>query len=133
MNSKQFAWLYLVMNGYAGQKPSFYGGSDLVDGRAKNIKCGSWDSSPIRESYMKEISTIGVNWEKTNAPSNEMYDIFTDTFHDPKSKEFITGELVLNNGLCQTWYSEALEVTNVFDMMAKVEEYTAKYYTIFKE
>lgn len=133
MNSKQFAWLYLVTNGYAGQTPSFYGGSQLADDRAKKIKCSSWDHSPIRESYMKEISTIGVNWEKTDAPSNQSYNMFTDTFHSPESREFIEGELVLNNGLRQTWYTEALEVTNVFDMMAKVEEYTAKYYTIFKE
>ena len=133
MNSKQFAWLYLVTNGYAGQKPSFCGRLELVDERAKKIKCSSWDRSPIRESYMKEISTIGVNWEKTDAPSNQHYNMFAGTFNNSESKEFIVGELVLNNGLRQTWHTEALEVTNVFDMMAKIEEYVAKYYEIFKE
>ena len=56
---------------------------------------------------------------------------FTDTFHEPDRKEVLTGELVLNNGLRQTWTADAVEVTNVFEMMAQVHSGALRYAELF--
>jgi hypothetical protein len=41
--------------------------------------------------------------------------------------------LVLNDGTKQTWCAEALEVSNVFEMMATVADAQARFEALFGE
>ena len=134
MDSKQFAWLYLIENGHAGQTPSYYGGFDVTDARLKKkYKNGISYAETVKlnEMYIKEIRKMGVDWSHTDAPRSALHSRFTDTFHDPEEKEYLEGTLVLKNGEKQSWSAEALGVTNVFDMMAAVSEAPAKFEAIF--
>ena len=130
MNAKQFAWVYLISNGMANQKPSYYGGFDVMSPDARGgVKEGygwSWN-----KSYLKAIKEVGVDWERTAAPESMEHSEFTDTFHDPATKEYLSGDLFLKDGSCQYWCSDQLEVTNVFDMMAKAASGLEDFKTIF--
>lgn len=134
MNSKQFAWLYLIENGVAGHSHSYYGGYDLVDKRlASVLKSSNYGNlEPAAEFYKKEIKTYGVNWNKTASPDTETVSEFNGTFaEDSRYIEKLTGTLVLNNGTKQSWIADALEVTNVFDMMAQVDNANNRFKEIF--
>lgn len=134
MNAKQFAWLYLIEYGTAGKKPSFYGGFETVDKRLCDIKLKKSDhfsGLQYNDFYIHEIKTIGIDWEKTKAPTSDSISQFTDTFHDPEYKEFIVGEIVLNNGAIQSWCAQSIEVGNVFGMMENLEQIKIKYQEIF--
>lgn len=139
MNAKQFAWLYLVEQGMAGRTPSFYGGYE-VDSDSRD-RCGVkvsdtyfWSDGPdpLRSQFFKEIREHGVDWNKTRAPHSKTHSQFTDTFHDPIYKEYLEGTLVLNNGIKQPWCGQALEVTNVFDMMAAAHSAEERFARIFR-
>lgn len=133
MNAKQFAWTYMVLNGHANMKKSFYGGTEAVDPKAPGKKrkpggyCDSWN-----DAFIQQIKTVGVNWNKTDAPYSEKEASFTDTFHDPEDVEVLYGDLVLNNGYKQRWMGEPL-VMGVFEAMAAIDEFKAKYKEIFGE
>ena len=119
MNSKQFAWIYMIDNGFAGVRPSFYGGYDPEEGILEKYDVGNtwYRDRDLREAMRREIKEKGVDWEKTEAPRSTFVSQFTDTFHDPEQKEYIRGTLVLKDGTKQNWISDPIEVTNVFDMM----------------
>jgi len=138
MDAKQFAWLYLVEQGMAGRTPSYYGGFEIDDKSKKRCKgvvsdTYYWNAGtdPLREQFFKEIREHGVDWDKTEPPQSETHSQFTDTFHDPTYKEYLEGVLVLNNGIKQPWCGEALEVTNVFDMMAAVSTSEERFIKAF--
>lgn len=132
MDSKQFAWMYLIEHGTAGGKPSYYGGVEIKDKQAKTIKGDYFKvHENIKKEYLKEIKRVGVDWQKTAAPVNDSLNMFTGTFSEPEKREYIWGELVLNNRTVQTWSVDALEVTNVFDMMAEVDEVKKRFKCIF--
>ena len=134
MDSKQFAWTYVVTHGRAGMKPSYYGGMDIADSRISLVfqNAGTFKGFiKVNEVYMGELKTIGVDWNKTEAPESHTYGQFTDTFHDPDQVECLRGVLVLKNGLTQSWYADSIEVTNVFDMMEQVANGQTKFYEIF--
>jgi len=130
MNAKQFAWVYLITNGNANLEPSYYGGFDPVlpdsHGGVKEEYCWSWN-----KSYLKAIKEVGVDWERTYAPESSKHSEFTDTFHAPDTKEYLSGNLFLKDGSCQYWCSEQIEVTNVFDMMAKAASGSEDFRAIF--
>lgn len=133
MNSKQFAWLYLIENGAAGVTNSYYGGYNLADERMdsvfKRFDCESYEA--VKQIYLKEIKEVGVNWSKTNSPESNLVSQFAGTFSEPDQNEMLTGKIVLNNGVTQTWLADAIEVTNVFEMMAAVSEAPDRYSKIF--
>lgn len=141
MDAKQFAWLYLVENGYANCRPSYYGGWDEVDPdddtpwyarkRAVSLSAYGKDFDARQTNALKIVKEVGVDWNKTQAPRSDMVSQFTDTFHDPDEKEFLEGTLVLKNGKKQFWCGEALQVTNVFDMMAAVHEAPDRFKEVF--
>ena len=126
MNSKQFAWLYMIENGMAGQEPAYYGGYDFIDKAAKDCPGEVYSfsdpkSGKVRDLYLSQIKAIGVDWKRTESPRNENFTIFEGTFCDASSKECLTGEIILNNGVKQSWCADNIEVTNVFDMMAELD------------
>lgn len=133
MNSKQFAWLYLVEHGTAGIEPSYYGGYSIKDARLKNegLPWGDWKT--FNKRYLQEIKIYGVDWDKTKAPISTMVSEFEGTFHDSSEKEYLFGEITLNGGLIQSWCGEAIEVTNVFDMMATISNSKHNFEEIFNE
>lgn len=133
MNSAQFAWLYLIQNGMAGVEPAYYGGYDIVDKRLTPEKKDYGDYGKFNSKYLHEIKTYGVNWAKTNSPRSDMVSQFEGTFCDSSEKEYLFGELVLNNGTKQSWCGESIEVTNVFDMMAEVHNAPDAFKEIFGE
>lgn len=123
MNAEQFAWAYLVKNGYGGFEPSYYGGFDVIDTKLPAKIKTDWDGViNAKPLYLDAIKKVGVNWNKTKAPKSTFQSQFNGTFADASLVEFITGTLVLNNGYEQIWYAPALEVSNVFEMMANTSE-----------
>lgn len=132
MNSSQFAWLYLVEHGQAGVEHSYYSGYRLKDERMKHLY-GSWNNTQIKNHYLKEIKDIGVNWNKTKAPISELKSEFEGTFNDSSEKEYLTGTIILNNGMKQSWIAENIEITNVFNMMAAIENSKSKFKEYFNE
>jgi len=133
MNSKQFAWLYLIENGVAGCRPSYYGGHELSDKRMSSVyrdfDCTSLEA--IKQIYLKELKEIGVDWDKTDAPDSNMVSQFAGTFSEADKNEMLSGKIVLKNGETQTWIGDNIKVTNVFDMMASVSEGHIKFGEIF--
>lgn len=133
MDAKQFAWLYLIENGYAGREPSYYGGMNIVDARLDKPEYTNWlgghDAS--RELYVSEIKSIGVDWANTKAPESSMVSEFNGTFAEPSQKEYLKGSLMLKNGVIQHWTAEALEVLNVFEMMAQVHNAEKNFEALF--
>ena len=120
MNAKQFAWLYLIENGFTGVRPSYYGGWDLLNSNSASIYPVQ-NMFDMRDQAKTKIKGTGVDWSKTRAPESDSQDIFQGTFCDNKSKEFLTGKLVLKNGETQEWWAEAIDITNVFEMMAEAD------------
>lgn len=135
MNAKQFAWLYLVENGMACREPSYYGGFDFSHAVRKRFpdakKYDYRGEDEVKKAYLTDIKKFGVNWYKTDAPLSKSFSIFTDTFHDPDDEEFLIGVLVLNDKSEQEWCAEAIQVTNVFEMMAEVAKAKDKFENIF--
>jgi len=135
MNAKQFAWLYLVENGVPFQKPSYYGGFELVS-EIPNYKYDRFDytgQTKIVGIAKDLIKKYGVNWDKTQAPKQKRYYSFQGTFNDSGEDEYLEGTLVLNNNQEIFWCGETIEVTNVFEQMANVSEAPAKFKDIFGE
>lgn len=130
MNSKQFAWQYLIENGSAGVTSSYYGGYDLVDKRMKYLDTG-WDYRPIKVHYLKEIKDLGVDWNKTRAPVSELMSQFRGTFNDSSETEYLVGTLILTNGEKQSWIAESIKITNVFGMMAELGKSKERFKEIF--
>lgn len=131
MDSKKFAWIYLIEHGIAGHSPAFYGGYDLADKRLSTQipRYNIYDLNCFelcKKLYLTEIKAYGIDWNKSIAPSSDMISRFNGTFAESTEEEYLTGVLVLNNGTKQHWTAEKLGVSNVFDMMAKVTEYSEK-------
>lgn len=130
MDAKQFAWLYLIENGYAGVEPSYYGGWDLINSNSASVY--SIDKMfSLKEEFLKKIREVGVNWDKTLEPESDSVCTFQGTFCDSKQKEYLTGKLVLKNGESVVWYADAIEITNVFQMMAEVDVATHRAMELF--
>ena len=123
MDAKQFAWLYLIENGYAGCKHDFYGGWEIVDETAKEIYSNNLviDICKINQQYLLDIKKYGVDWGKSKEPQSDIAYLFDSTFTDAKRVEIITGKLVLKNGTVQSWAANNIEVSNVFEIMANVD------------
>lgn len=137
MNSTQFAWLYLIEHGRGGASHNYYGGYNYDPKLTKSIPDFSeWDVKKVEQlqSMLRDkIKQIGVDWKKTVEPSSDLVSEFNGTFADSSHTEILTGTLVLRNGERINWLAKALEVTNVFEMMAQVSESPAKYESVFGE
>lgn len=140
MDAKKFAWLYLVKNGVVGRTPSYYGGYDY-DRDLQNDQrfADCFGGHGVNHNIYKKIDSVmnsdiqihGVDWDATKSPQSDYTSQFEGTFCDPGRKEIIKGVLVLKNGSKQKWIADAIEVTNVFDMMARVHEASADFTTYF--
>lgn len=138
MDSKQFAWTYMVLNGYANVLKSYYGGYDPIDKNVASPKAERFFDryNAYNEAFCKMIKEVGVDWEKTAAPSSDYEFEFAGTDCDSDRVEYMKGRLVLKNGYVQTWISDhRIEdlARNVFDMMAAIDELKGKYVEIFGE
>lgn len=122
-------------NGYAGRCYGTYGGYKLTKDARKRFPDFNENSvrniDVIEQAYLADIKKFGVNWAKTAAPMSDMESVFNGTFAEPGTKEMLKGVLVLNDGSKQEWLAEALEVSNVFEMMAMVDDARARFETIF--
>lgn len=132
MDSKQFAWLYLVENGYEGVFPSYDGGWDPVD-RSRRKTYDYRELQKQTGAALKQIHDVGVDWKKTEAPASNMRSQFEGTFADSSQKEYLEGRLILRDGTAQQWCAEGLKVTNVFDMMATVHQADFNFKRVFNE
>jgi hypothetical protein len=134
MDAKQFAWLYLIEHGYAGMREGTYG-RNLVCPRVKAKFPNDWMGwdfyKEAEQFYLEEIRTIGVDWDKTVAPRSDLVSVFNGTFCDAGEKETLVGTLVLKNGDEQMWVADAIEVTNVFEMMAFVDQAKDRFKKLF--
>lgn len=136
MNAKQFAWLYLVEHGFCGVRSSYYGGYEPTKETMKAYPTfNPWDRSHIdalRQASINILRDRGVDWDKTEAPINERESEFNGTFNEPGHKEVLTGRLVLKDGTRQEWIADALEVGNVFEMMAAVHDAEKRFKGVFE-
>jgi hypothetical protein len=144
MNAKQFAWFYLVKNGMGGQKPSYYGGYEIIrdvmdSGKftKEEINKARWDydykENLITKTLKDDLLNIGVDWARTKEPETGTHSEFTDTFHDPRELEYLEGTIYLRNGEKQFWCADKLEVTNVFEMMAMADQIKEEFTLLFGE
>jgi hypothetical protein len=136
MDAKQFGWLYMIEHGQAGCKPSYYGGWDVVPEAVERYQprkgfYSSIDMADLREKMLADVRLWGVDWDRTDAVQSDSVSEFTDTFHDPDTREILRGTLVLLNGTRQQWMADAVEVTNVFDMMAQLAGATTRFEAAF--
>ena len=136
MNAKQFAWLYLVENGVAGCKHNYYGGWDFMPGviqryRPRKGRYSSIDQVDLKAKMLAEAREVGVDWKRTADVQSDSVSEFTDTFHDPSTREILCGTLVLLDGTQQSWVADAVEVTNVFEMMAQVHAASERFEKVF--
>lgn len=134
LTAKQFAWTYLILNGQAGVKPGYFGGTELANPRVEHLygrQSLDGEDRKIRQHFLKEIRSSGVNWERTKEPFSNQISVFSDTNSPCDIKEVLVGELVLNNGLCQTWSSEPLCTSNAFELMAEVDRLKSQFVDIF--
>jgi len=121
MDSKKFAWLYLVEHGFAGVKHSYYGGFKR-----------NWFIT-AKSEYLSLIKKIGVDWNKTDAPTSDLVSEFNGTFEDEGQKEIMKGTLILKDGQKIEWVADRIEIRNVFDIMANVENQIVKFQEVFEE
>jgi hypothetical protein len=133
MDAKQFAWAYLVKNGCANLQSSYYGGREPVKpkepGMLEKNYMKSWD-----DAYIARIKHVGVDWDQTDAPQSDMVSYFLGTFCDEDGrKEVLTGTLILKNGHKLFYEADALEVSNVFAVMADTTELQNFYAEVFGE
>jgi len=137
MDAKQYAWLYLVENGYAGVSTSYYGGYDLTEEAYKRFpdfnKYSAVGLDKVRDSYLRDIKKHGVDWKKTASPDSDMVSYFNGTFADPGKKETIRGTLVLKDGSKQTWVADKIDISNVFELMAMADAAKVKFAKLFNE
>lgn len=139
MNATQFAWLYLIKNGFAGVQHSYYGGYKVDKNEPFNEEMfnkydGSWSwFIKAKDDYIDLIKKIGVNWKKTKAPESSSVSKFQGTFADSKEVEMLEGTLVLKNGQRIEWIADAIEVTSVFEMMANAANGQVEYNELFGE
>ena len=140
MNAKQFAWTYLINNGRAGVRPSYYGGVKLTDSGERvfidtDDVHNSWlydkDISKIRDHHISEIHKIGVDWNKTVAPESDKLSSFNGTFAPSSMDEYLMGTLILSDGSTQEWYSDPVPMTNVFEALGMKDEYEEKFNKLF--
>lgn len=132
MDAKQFAWLYLVENGYANCKHNYYGGWELITSPKEGLRSYCTEEfRAIQKQFRKDILTKGVDWKKTSNVVSDYVSEFADTFSDPRRVEVLSGILVLRDGTRQKWDSEALAVTNVFEMMAEVADAKKRFPKVF--
>lgn len=112
MKTKKLMWAYLLKYGTTAEW-SFYGGGYTVyedSARAKDLK------------VLREISRDGVDWDKTQEPSDGYESSFTDTFHDAVNVITLEGTIVTNKGKKFKFGSEWEEPRNVFEMVAELSE-----------
>ena len=136
MNSKQFAWLYLVENGVSGLTRSYYGGFESSkDPEIHTLDQYKFDfMDKVKEINFKKIKRAGgVNWDRTQAPDSGWRSEFQGTFADSLRVETLEGTLVLKNGQTMEWEGDNIEVRNVFDMMAEVDAAKERFAEIFGE
>jgi len=131
MDAKQFAWLYLVNEGSANARPSYYGGLQPIDDEAPyGTRRPNCNYTEWRVGYLQRIKDIGVDWDSTKSPAGRSYSQFDGTFADDSQVEHLTGKLVLKDGSVQQW-SAAAPMGNVFDMMANFDTMKAKFAALF--
>ena len=126
MNSSQFAWAYLIENGWGGYAKSYYGGWIPINGEATVV---SWDGvaqAEFKIGYVEKIESVGIDWSKTKSPRTYSKDVFTSTCGDDSSVEMVSGILVLKDGSTQTWNAE-IRVSSIFDVMADASKLEARY------
>ena len=138
MDSTQFAWLYMVEHGKAGVRSSYYGGYDACDkqsqGMVKRDIVYQEDVEAIRAAYLAAVKRVGVDWKKTCSPDSDIVSSFAGTFAEEHDrKEVLKGKLFLKNGVVQTWEADALEVSNVFVMMAEADAAKERFKKVFGE
>ena len=133
MDAKQFAWAYLIDRGRANVQPSYYGGYEAVDKKfpKDTPRPGEWYDN-FNANALRMIKQYGVNWKKTLAPESESHSQFQGTFCDSKQEDFLEGVLILNGGQKIHYMAEQL-TADVFQLMAEVDEFKAKYEAIFGE
>jgi hypothetical protein len=131
MDAKQFAWTYMVAMGTANATPSYYGGWDPVDKKIKTSR-GHHGITSYHDAFLKMIREIGVDWDKTDVPMTDTHAQFEGTFADSSTKEYLDGCLVLKNGYEQHWIAEPY-ISNVFEIMADIDNFKQKFYDYFGE
>jgi hypothetical protein len=129
MNAKQFAWTYLVESGCSDVYPSYYGGYANLDG-------GHIMPDKIMEivvSNKKKILDIGVDWDATKSPISDRVLEFTNTFNAASVTENLVGTLMLKDGTSQEWIADAIDTSDVFELLAAAASAKEKFDKLFGE
>lgn len=90
----KFVWAYMIEYGrITTGKWSYYGGDwDSPSGLG-------WTEAEKRyKTFRDKIQRVGVDWNKTVAPTSSTRSAFTDTFHDAEQVETLLGSIILTDG-----------------------------------
>jgi len=116
LKAKHFAWIYLLKTGGVG-KWSFYSGYNF-------------DKNITQKAY-HDILTHGINWKKTEAPTDSFEDTFEGTFCDATSTGVMDGVLRINNGeqykfACTFAPDDIFEIMESIHGIETIEAFVAK-------
>ena len=106
-NAKHLAWAYLIKHGCVTSEWNYYGGRYEPE-LGQTEKC------------INEMLKSGIDWDKTNEPTDDRESEFMDTFNDPVYVDVLHGELFLQNGKKYMWGCKFERPGNVFQV---VEEF----------
>jgi len=106
MNAQQLSWAYLIREGCIYKEFNFWS--------------GTYDCMPTKtKKCLEDIKKNGIDWEKSNEPSDGWQQEFTDTFSDPATVATLEGILVSNSGKKYKWGCRFSEPRDVFEIMAE--------------
>lgn len=92
ITSKKHIWAYVLEHGKVNTKASYWGGLSLM-----NTTFGErFDES--QKNCLAHIKYIGIDWDKTEFPIQDVAYTFDGTDRDSRAENYIRGSLVLTDG-----------------------------------
>ena len=135
-NAKNFAiWSTLNSDSCAFfcDEPSFYGGVDGFDKKQYLAFCKKYGIKvdtyyefrrTSDESILKQILSIGVDYDQTEEFVSKEVSIFTDTFHDSEEEDIVKGTLVLKDGQRINMFARCKIDEKIFDKMKLFDQFS---------
>lgn len=135
-NAKNFA-IWTAINSekcvFFANDYSYYGGVNMTSHQQKqyvdfckryrikvdnNYRYSEYSDANI----LKQIMSIGIDWERSCEPSSDKHDQFNGTFADSTAVDIVVGELCLLDGQRIDYVAQCKVDTTMFDSIAKFFE-----------
>jgi hypothetical protein len=135
-NAKNFA-IWTAINSekcvFFSERFSYYGGVNMTEKQQKQYVdfCERYSievdrsyrySEYTNETILKQIMSIGIDWDRSCEPSSNTHNCFNGTFADSTLVDTVVGELVLLDGQRIEFVAECTVDTAMFESIAKFFE-----------